>query len=251
MRFDAALTAPDLDWLTARSEKLAYLGARAARASSELPADGAEPSGLDVANAFPGTFPIGIDRDGHVVVLYLGTVPWTDDFRTFLLGHIALLSVTAAWTLRLLFPRPLRRAIACYEGVVHQELESPLLEQTINDLKHYFFPRRRGTDLNAIPAGLANLLRSRAEAFAGPRFNHLYRRWLVSEDEAFKPVPRVIQEDLASGRARVECVVFPHTYEHLFPLVNRRRARRRSPQTLDEKGEQPPHGVNPSLNPVP
>jgi hypothetical protein len=219
MRLDAALTAPDLDWLTTRSEKVAYLQASAARRSSEHRADGAEQDGRDLANAFPGTFPIGIDPAGQVVVLYLATVPWTDDFRTFLLGHTALLSVTTTWTLRVLFPQPLRRAIGSYGGVVHEELLSPLLEQTINDLQRYFFHRRRGTDLNAIPAGLAAFLRRCAEAFAGPRFNHLYRRWLVNEDAAFKPVSPVIQEALASGRGRTECVVFPHTYEHLFPLL--------------------------------
>ena len=171
MRLDAALTAPDLDWLTTRSEKVAYVQASAARGASEHRADGAQRDGQDPANDFPGTFPIGIDPDGQVVVLYVATVPWTDDFRTFLLGHTALFSVTAAWTLRVLFPLPLRRAIISYQGVVHEELESPLQEQTINDLKQYFFHRRRGTDLNAIPAGLAALLRRRAEAFGGPRFN--------------------------------------------------------------------------------
>jgi hypothetical protein len=121
----------------------------------------------------------------------------------------------------------------------------------INDLKHYFFHRRRGTDLNAIPTGLRDLLKRRAEAFAGPRFNHLYRRWLVNEDVAFKPVPAVIQQALACGRARIECVVLPNTYEHLSPLVSRRRARRRRGHTSEEKGEQTPHGINPFLNPVP
>jgi hypothetical protein len=251
MRLDAALTAPDLDWLTTRSEKVAYLQASAARGSSEHRADGAEQDGQDLANEFPGTFPIGIDRDGEVVLLYLATVPWTDDFRTFLLGHTALLSVTQAWTLRVVFPQPLRRVIASYQGVVHEELESPLQEQTINDLKHYFFHRRRGTDLNAIPAGLRDLLNRRAQVFADPRFNHLYRRWLVNADAAFKPVPPMIQQALASCRARVECVVLPHTYEHLSPLVSRRRARRRNRHKWEENGDETPHGINPSLNPVP
>ena len=35
MRLDAALTSPDLDWLTTRSEKVAYLRARTALESSE------------------------------------------------------------------------------------------------------------------------------------------------------------------------------------------------------------------------
>jgi hypothetical protein len=103
MRVDAALTAPDVDWLTTRSEKLACLQASAARRTSEHRADQTKQDDQHLTNEFPGTFPIGIDRDGHVVVLYLATVPWTDDFRTFLLGHTALLSVIPAWTLRVLF----------------------------------------------------------------------------------------------------------------------------------------------------
>jgi hypothetical protein len=251
MRLDAALTCSDLDWLTTRSAKVAYLEARAARASSEYRVDLAGQEGPDLTNQFPGTFPIGVDPNGHVVLLYLATVPWTDDFRTFLLGHTPLLSLTPAWTLRVVFPQPLRRAIGSYQRVVHEELESPLQEQTINDLKHCFFHRRRGTDLNAIPAGLRDLLNHRAETFAGPRFGHLYRRWLVNEDAAFKPNPPLIQEALASGRARVICVVLPHTYEHLSPLVSRRRARRRNGHKWEENGDETPHGVNPSLNPVP
>jgi hypothetical protein len=245
MRLDAVLTGAELDWLATRCEKVVYLQAKAALASSGHRVNTAVQDGEELANQFPGTFPIGIDPNGQVVSLYLATVPWTDDFRTFVLGHTALLSVAPAWTLRVVFPQPLRRAIGSYQRVVHEELGSPLQEQTINELKHYFFHRRRGTDLNTIPAGLRDLLKRRAEAFAGPRFNHLYRRWLVDEDAAFKPVPPVIQQALASGRARIECVVLPHTYEHLSPLVIRRRARRRSRHNREETAEQNPHGINP------
>jgi hypothetical protein len=66
-----------------------------------------------LANQFPGTFPIGIDPSGRVVLLYLATVPWTDDFRTFLVGHTALLSVTSAWTLPGIAPV----ATSCLHGL--------------------------------------------------------------------------------------------------------------------------------------
>jgi len=142
----------------------------------------------NLANQFPGTFPIGVDRSSHVVLLYLVTVPWTDDFRTFLVGHTALLSVTRAWTLRLVFPQPLRRAMAAYQTVVHEELESPLHEDAIQDLKRYFFHRRRGTDLNAIPEALRVFVVRCSELFGGPRFAYLYKRWLTEEDAALTPL---------------------------------------------------------------
>ena len=65
------------------------------------------------------------------------------------------------------------------------------------------------------------------------------------------PLSPVIDEALALGRSQVECVVLPHTYQHLSPLVSRRRARRRRLQTREERGDETPHSINPSLNPVP
>src|SRR5258708_2605047 len=251
MRLDAALTDPNLDWLTTRCEKVAYIQARTAPGSLKRRVDPQIQETPDVTNEFPGTFPIGIDTSGHVTLLYLATVPWTDDFRTFLFGHTTLLGVTPAWTMRLVFPQPLRRALAAYQTVIHEELESPLQADTIYDLKRYFFHRRRGTDLNAIPEALRAFLKRCAEAFGGPRFTHLYRRWLTDEDAAWTPVSPVASEALASGHAQVECVVLPHTYEHLSPLVSRRRARRRGLQKRDERGDVTPHSINPSLNPLP
>jgi hypothetical protein len=185
------------------------------------------------------------------VLLYLATVPWTDDFRTFLAGHTALLSVTHAWTLRLVLPQRLRRALAGYQTVVQEELESPLDAQTIYDLKRYFFHRRRRTDRNAIPEALRAFLGRCDEAFAGPRFSHLYRRWLELNEAALTPVLSVVAAALASDDAQVECVILAHTYEHLSPVVSRPRVRRRAVHKLDERGDVTPHTLNPSLNPVP
>lgn len=239
MRLDAALTSPDCDWLTTRREKLTHLQVTRVQ------------DGPDVADQFPGTFPIGIDPSGRVVILYLATVPWTDDFRTLFLGHNALLSATPTWTLRLVFPQSLRRATPAYESVVREELESPLPADAVNDLKRYFFHRRRGTDLNAIPEVLRTFLIRCQEVFAGPRFIHLYRRWLSEGEAAFKPVSPMIREGLASGLALVECVILPHSYEHLSPLVSHRRVCRRRGRKQYEAGDQAPRGINPSLNPAP
>lgn len=239
MRLDAVLTGPDLDWHATRAEKVALLQTMTASEPTEHPSQ------------FPGTFPIGIDATGHVVVLYLATVPWTDDFRTFLIGHTALLRVASSWTLRIVFPQPLRRLIEAYRAVVHEELESPLQAAAIYDLKRYFFHRRRGTDLATIPEALRAFLKRCADVFGGPRFTHLYRRWLTEDEAALEPVSMVIPEALALGRATIECVVLPHSYEHLSPLVSRRRVRRRRRRTGEQRGDAAPHSINPLLNPAP
>jgi len=239
MRLDAALTGPDLDWLATRSEKVAWLQTMTASESSEHP------------NQFPGTFPIGMDATGHVVILYLMTAPWTDDFRTFLVGHTALLRIASSWAIRIVFPQPLRRAVEAYQTVVHEELESPLQARVIYDLKRYFFHRRRGTDLSTIPEALRAFLKRCADVFGGPRFTHLYRRWLTEDEAVWNPLSPVIPEALASGRAKIDCVVLPHTYEHLSPLVSRRRTRRRRLRTGAQRADAAPHSNNRFHNPVP
>ena len=60
----------------------------------------------------------------------------------------------STWTLRLVFPQSLRRTVEAYQTVACEELESRLQADTIRELQHYFFHRRRGTDLTAIPETL-------------------------------------------------------------------------------------------------
>jgi hypothetical protein len=138
MRLDAALVEPDMEWLTIRAEKLAHLTARTedvVHPTARTPCVGVD--------LFPGTFPIGVDSTGRLVLLYVAAAPWTDDFRVFLVGHFALLAVTARWTVRVVFPQSLQRAQADYVSAVHEELERPLGAAELNELRWYFFHRRR------------------------------------------------------------------------------------------------------------
>jgi hypothetical protein len=251
MRFDAALISADLEWLTTRDEKLAYLVARTASESPERLRDVSVQLGPMVAERCPGTFPIGIDPAGGVVLVYLATVPWTDDFRTFLIGHTDVLRVASAWTLRIVFPSALRRVVAAYQIVAQEELEQPLSAEQLSQVAHYFFHRRRGTDVHAAPEALRAMLSRYAATFSGPRFIHLYRRWLSDQAAALTPQSPTIRDALASGHGHVDCVVLPFSYEHLSPLVNQRRSPRRRRLMGEQTGEEASRSVNPLINPAP
>jgi hypothetical protein len=60
-----------------------------------------------------------------------------------------------------------------------------------------------------------------SEAFGRPRFYRLYRQWLKEGDGALDGVSSTLSSDaLASGAGRVECLVLPHRYDHLSPVVD-------------------------------
>jgi hypothetical protein len=252
MRLDAALMSPDVDWLTTRSEKLAYLTVRTVSHSAESPSASASEARLDL---FPGTFPIGIDAVGGAVLVYVATKPWTEDFRTFLVGHVDLLAVLPTWTLRVVFPPSLQRFVPAYQRAAHEQLENRLDAQTINDLRWYFFHCRRGTNWTQPPYNSADSLKVRfhrcAKAFAGPRLTHLYRRWLTNGDTVLTPVPVIVSEAFASGRAGLDLRLLSHTYEQFSPLVSGRRSRRPRVTADATEGGEPLRNLNPALNPVP
>jgi hypothetical protein len=139
MLFDAVLATPDVIWLTTEAEKAAYRAALTARQQGTgQPADMPFDVSSRVPGAFLSTFPIGVELSGRTVLLYLATVPWTDEFRRFLQAHAALLRTASVWTLRLAFPRPLDRGYSTFQQVIHEELETSLHRATINELKMVF-----------------------------------------------------------------------------------------------------------------
>jgi hypothetical protein len=59
-------------------------------------------------------------------------------------------------------------------------------------------------------------------AYDAARYRVLHRRWLADGDPALDVVVSgAIAEKLESGAGRLECVVLPHSYRHLTPLVSR------------------------------
>jgi hypothetical protein len=245
MRLDAALISPDLDWLTTRAEKLAYLAAKTAQAAADGPISVSVDERPDL---LLGTFPIGFDPGGRAVLLYVATVPWTDDLRSFLVGHLALLAATPRWTVRIVFPPTLQRYVPDYERAVYEELEKRLDPAALNELRWYFFHCKRATDWKT-EYQRTDVVKARfdrcAQLFAGPRFTRLYRRWLKEGDPVLTPVPTAVSEAFASGRAVLDLQVLPHTYDHLSPLVSRCRSRRRHDMADAIRGAGKPRALNP------
>jgi hypothetical protein len=90
--------------------------------------------------------------------------------------------------------------------------------------------------------------------FDAPRFTELYRQWLRHGDVVFDNASSpAISEALTAGQARVECVVLPHSYQHLSPVVDQTGPRPRGVEKGVErgaaKGTLPLHVLNPSLDP--
>jgi hypothetical protein len=247
MLLDAVLGSPNLNWLTSDAERVAYLATlnAAASATNTFDAQTTTQSPRRVA-AFFNAFPIGIDTSGRAVLLYLVTVPWTDEFRTFVQAQSAFLRSVPAWALRLVFPRPLDRAYDSYQRVIHEELDAPLQPATIAELKWHFEHRQKAIgSSNSAPT---QALLDRAEVFNTPRFTPLYRRWLKHGDTAFETLSSpVLGEALANGTGRIECLVLPHSYRHLSPLASLVRS---TPKGV-EKGEREGEHVPPRPQPVP
>jgi hypothetical protein len=228
MLLDAVLASPDLDWLTTLSEKRTYVSTLTVPTPAGNTADGPVDVPFGQTLGAPRMFPIGLDPSGRAVVLYLATEPWTDGFRHFLQGHASLLHLVPTWTLRLVFPQPLDRVYDAYQKVIREELETPLHPATIGELKWYFEHRRAVVDQVPHPLTQGFLERG-SEVFGTPRFTLLYRRWLKHGDAVFDALSSpAIAEAMNAGTGGVECVVLPHAYRHLSPLVNdaRRAAQR-------------------------
>jgi hypothetical protein len=224
MLLDAVLASPGHRWLTTEAEKVAHCAALAPpKPTTKDPPELAVDVPRQSAGALLRVFPIGVDSNSRALLLYLASVPWTNEFRMFLQAHAPLMRVVPEWTVRLVFPRPLDCGYSAFQEVIHEELEMPLHRATVIELKWYFEHRQKAAS-GPVDAQTQAFLNRAAQVYGTPRFTLLYRRWLKHGDTVFDALcSPVIAEALTAGRARVECMVLPHAYRHLSPLVNRVR----------------------------
>ncbi|MEP6917454.1 MAG: hypothetical protein ABJC89_17520 [Acidobacteriota bacterium] len=170
---------------------------------------------------FPDKMPIGM-RSGEdpVVFVYLVTRPSPCDFRLFLWRHAELFRALRTWTLRLLVPGVLRKAMPLYMQAVREEWTTPLSPAVTDQLRSYF-RSRKGGDAAAAPA-MDPGRKEASERFRGPRFRALYRAWQQHGDAVlWSAQSSVLKSKFFEGDARIECVELDRQYLHLSPLVGK------------------------------
>jgi hypothetical protein len=94
-----------------------------------------------------------------------------------------------------------------------------LSPSTLEALRWYFGERRRLADKGYETPDPERFDHTK-DAFNTPRYHRLYRRWLTDGDSVFDLVSSGgVTDAIARGAGRIECVVLPHRYVHLSPLV--------------------------------
>jgi hypothetical protein len=222
MLLDAVLDEPACTWLgPARDKRRHFIRHLESRLDArEYPhltfGDGPEKT----MRYFPDKLPIGVlpELDHHAFV-YLVTHPSPMDFRLFLLRHVPLLRVLFRWTIRVLFPRSLWKALLVYQHAAREHLGERLEPANVQVLEWLFPERKRLAEPGAGPADERYLTTSRN--FGAPRFRALYRQWLEDPTNTLRMAGSTALADaLERDHGRVECVELSRQYLHLSPLVD-------------------------------
>ena len=223
MVLDAVLSDQTVLWLGAERDKLSYFRRRVGDRLqlTELPKLTFGTGPRPTVRYFPDKMPIGIRlHEDPIVFVYLMTKPTPFDFRVFLWRHAELLRALPEWTVRLLAPGSLRKAVPLYLHAVREECTTPLPQSVVQELQGHFHARRARESRPSQP-GDAGLGPAKS-GFGAPRFQALYRVWQRHGDAALWAIAsHVLRDKFARGDARVECVELAHQYLHLSPLVGK------------------------------
>jgi hypothetical protein len=236
MLLDAVLADTRHTWLGTEHDKLAYFRAAI---DMDLPDDfyphvtyghGAETT----TRFFPEKLPIGVPRAGHRrhVFVYLATREVPMDFRVFLLRHADLLPRVTEWTLRVLVPRRLKKAVALYRYAVRDAFMMPLTPHDVEEVEWYF-RGRRGDVVRPSPDPRLDLPTA-AKKFGAARFDALYREWLRRDWRAFWAAQStLVRDQLQRGDGRIEFVELPHQYLQLTPLIGAASGAEKAEEAVD------------------
>ena len=197
---------------------------------------------------FPEGLPMGVETNGRVVFLYLVTSPFEGELRAFLQRQRDLLRALPGWTLRLLFLRRTGGVLSSLEDAAREELTGQFAPDTITELRWYCEQRRDTPNVRARCQSDARFWQAH-RAFATPRCQMLYRRWLTDGDTVFELVTSVaISEALARGTGRIESHVLLSSYDHLSPLVSFVRSSAKGVEEGDPPSARPQPPRSASLN---
>jgi hypothetical protein len=223
MLLDAVLADRDLVWLGPSADKLRFFASEGNEAGrlrqDEYPHICFGEGPAKVARYFPDKLPIGAKPYGSPhVFLYLVTKPSPADFRAFLIRHTNLLGALHEWTVRLLFPRHLTKAIPAYRDAARDHLAIAVAPSSVEEMRWFFHERRR---LAQTPSERPDRrFMDAAKAFSGPRYSALYRAWQAGGDPALLQAESTMLPDAVSReRGRLDCVVLSRQYLHLSALV--------------------------------
>jgi hypothetical protein len=215
MVLDGVLGDRNRQWLGTEQEKVAHFTLTHEITKHDLPSLTFRSADEETVRYFPDKLPIGIDRDGSYIFIYVVTRDGPVDFRTFLERHGELLRLLKRWTIRLIVPKHLARVAPRYHGAFREQLATPLRPTNVDDLRWYFHARRdggRGNDPERFDHA--------SRAFAAPRFRALYRAWFERGEPVLdSTLSTVVADKLERGFGHVEWRVLPHDYAQLVPLV--------------------------------
>ncbi len=252
MQLDAIVLQPELMWLATEEEKVAFFSLMAPLLPCErLPHVMVGKGAEQRLRLFPEDQPIGVTTTGRVVFTYLVTAYDTEALRVFVQRHADLLRALPGWTLRLVLPQQFADARVRFEGVVRDEL-TPLRPELLAELKWYFAKRRSTPNPRALSFEDPEFWEHQA-AFASPRFQQLYRRWLTDGDTVFEALASsAIAEALERRTGRIESHVLLLSYRHLAPLVSLFRSCRKGVEggEISSAPSQPPRSTSPSTSPA-
>jgi len=133
MVLDTVLASSDMTWLATERDKLAHfsllLKSRVNR--EELPQLTFGKGAAKTIRYFPDRQPIGVAGDGRThVFTYVVNRDVPVDFRPFLRRHAALLRGLPRWTVRLIVPKHLQKAVGLYEGAWREGARCAFPRQT-------------------------------------------------------------------------------------------------------------------------
>lgn len=223
MLLDAVLADPRYMWLGTERDKVEFFShgrmGEPQLDTSYLPHLTFGQPGNQTVRYFPDKLPIGADPNGgrRRVFLYLITREVPHDFRLFLHRHADLFRAVRQWTIRILVPRRLRKAVALYRYAIRDELTTMLRPSTVEELEWLFRVQAGQTATPPDPA----LTRAAAEKkYAGARFRALRASW---EREGHPALRRTMSDglrtDLEFRDGRIEFVALNHQYLQLGSLV--------------------------------
>ena len=153
------------------------------------------------------------------------------------------MATVPAWTLRIVVPPGLETLGERCQKLVTEELASPIRQEVFERLKWYF-ECRLAHEIDGVRIEDEETYYLSRSGFRAPRFQVLYERWLREGDAGLEYASsRAVAHAIERGAGRVECLMLPHQYRHLSPVLG---VARRASRGADE-GEHTPTQPRPLI----